>query len=393
MRRASGHLVRAGSAFLLFVSSLLSGCSSFEHDWQKTAQSPAPTDGLQGRWDGTWLSDANGHDGRLRCIVTRKPDGSYRARFHAVYRKVLTFGYTVPLNVTPADGIYGFSGQADLHWYAGGIYHYDGHADGTNFFSTYRSKYDHGTFQMKRPEAISGASDKTSAQPSTRPLSSIKELLVVTTKGWNTSTGLLHRFERADTQSAWNEFGPPIPAVIGRNGLGWGRGLTTPGNLPGPIKHEGDGRSPAGVFRLSSAFGLAEPAQASAIRLPYQPLTSLIECVDDVKSVHYNSIVDRGRVAQPDWNSSEKMREVGGQYRLGVVVDHNVDPRETGGGSCIFIHIWQSATTGTSGCTAVAPDQIDSLVAWLDPAAHPALVQLPEAEYHRLQTEWGLPKL
>jgi len=31
------------------------------------------------------------------------------------------------------------------------VYHYDGHADTTNFFATYTSKYDHGTFQMVRP--------------------------------------------------------------------------------------------------------------------------------------------------------------------------------------------------------------------------------------------------
>ncbi len=34
---------------------------------------------------------------------------------------------------------------------SGGVYHYDGDATPTNFFSTYKSKYDHGTFQMTRP--------------------------------------------------------------------------------------------------------------------------------------------------------------------------------------------------------------------------------------------------
>ena len=39
----------------------------------------------------------------------------------------------------------------NLGWLAGGVYHYEGRADATNFFSTYTSKYDHGTFQMTRP--------------------------------------------------------------------------------------------------------------------------------------------------------------------------------------------------------------------------------------------------
>ena len=127
------------------------------------------------------------------------------------------------------------------------------------------------------------------------------------------------------------------------------------------------------------------------IKLPYRQLTDEIECVDDVKSTNYNSIVDRAQLAQPDWNSSEKMQAVGARYRLGVVVDHNADPREMGAGSCIFIHIWQDAATGTSGCTAMAPENMETLVRWLDPALHPVLVQLPAAAYNELKSKLGLP--
>jgi hypothetical protein len=35
---------------------------------------------------------------------------------------------------------------------AGGVYTYEGSASATNFTSTYNSKYDHGVFQMRRPE-------------------------------------------------------------------------------------------------------------------------------------------------------------------------------------------------------------------------------------------------
>jgi hypothetical protein len=97
------------------------------------------------------LSDINHHTGELRCVVTKREDGMYRARFHAKYNKVLSFGYTVPLKVEPAADGFHFSGEADLGWLAGGVYHYDGHADTTNFFSTYSCKYDHGTFKMGRP--------------------------------------------------------------------------------------------------------------------------------------------------------------------------------------------------------------------------------------------------
>ena len=38
-------------------------------------------------------------------------------------------------------------GRANL----GGVYYYEGRATATNMISTYRTKYDHGTFDMKRP--------------------------------------------------------------------------------------------------------------------------------------------------------------------------------------------------------------------------------------------------
>ena len=50
--------------------------------------------------------------------------------------------------------------------------------------------------------------------------------------------------------------GEAIPAVVGRNGLAWGRGVRT--DLPAgePQKREGDGRAPAGIFKLGPAFGM-----------------------------------------------------------------------------------------------------------------------------------------
>lgn len=129
---------------------LVGGCTTFNHDWAKAGRADLPAPGLLGRWEGNWLSGVNGHNGSLRCVVTSQKDGAYKARFHAIYRKVIGFGYTVPLKVTETNGVFVFSGQANLGWWAGGVYTYAGQAEGTNFFSTYRCKYDQGTFQMNR---------------------------------------------------------------------------------------------------------------------------------------------------------------------------------------------------------------------------------------------------
>jgi L,D-peptidoglycan transpeptidase YkuD (ErfK/YbiS/YcfS/YnhG family) len=238
------------------------------------------------------------------------------------------------------------------------------------------------------------AGEPTSARPlsETPDIKSSKQLVLVLTKKWNSVPGTVWRFQRADEHAPWKKVGNKIPVVVGRNGLAWGKGVNPPVDLPGPKKQEGDGKSPAGIFVLSSAFGLAEPQEVKNVKLPYQPLSSVIECVDDVQSVHYNSIVDRSKVEKVDWNSSEKMREVGEQYRWGVVVDHNTNPRLAAGGSCIFMHIWKGSRTGTSGCTAMSRENMEKFLPWLDSKDHPVLVQLPESEYNRLRKDWQLPR-
>lgn len=229
------------------------------------------------------------------------------------------------------------------------------------------------------------------------------QLLVVTTPDWNTTEGHLHRFERANARDTWHPAGQPISIVVGKSGLGWGIGLiaTSAPNVrtaSDPIKHEGDGRGPAGVFALGTAFGDA-PKPLPGLKLPYLELTPSIECVDDVGSRHYNRIVDHSTVT-PDWHSSEHMRDVGEAYRWGIVVDlngtvsdGNSNQPKPGAGSCVFLHIWHDQHHGTAGCTAMPQPELESLLTWLDPARKPLLVQLPKQTYERLEGPWKLPTL
>lgn len=125
------------------------GCSTFDRDWKKPDPNAHP---LGGRWSGTWTSDATGHSGALRCIVTRIEDERYHARFHARYAKIFTFESEVMLDAVPEAEYRNFKGESDLGWLAGGVYHYEGKTDGETFTSTYKSKDDHGRFEMTRPE-------------------------------------------------------------------------------------------------------------------------------------------------------------------------------------------------------------------------------------------------
>jgi D-alanyl-D-alanine dipeptidase len=200
----------------------------------------------------------------------------------------------------------------------------------------------------------------------------------------------MHAFARTEKAADWMEHGPGFAVVAGKNGLGQGRGVVRLPFANAPAKKEGDNRAPAGIFRLSSAFGYAPARSATWIKLPYLALSRQIEGIDDVNSRYYNKLVDRSKVATVDWHSSEKMRRDDILYKWGVVVDHN--PLATrGAGSCIFLHIWKSPTSPTVGCTAMPERELVKLLRWLDPAHHPILVQMPRSVYRSIRTKYGLP--
>jgi len=191
----------------------------------------------------------------------------------------------------------------------------------------------------------------------------------------------MQKYERRSGK--WVKVGEPFPVVVGAKGLGWDPGM---GMTGGPVKHEGDGRSPAGVFDLGEVFGFGEKAPSAR---KYLSLTSATECVDDVRSEHYAHIVDRSKVSKADWNSSEKMRDID-VYKLGMVVNYNLAPTVPANGSCIFLHIWRGTGRGTAGCTAMDQARLAELVTWIG-NEKAVLVQLPEREYERVKKGWGLP--
>lgn len=216
------------------------------------------------------------------------------------------------------------------------------------------------------------------------------QAIVVTSSDWDRIDGVLQSYERKKEGAPWELAIEKIPIVVGRNGMGWGIGLHPLPIAEGPVKNEGDGRAPAGIFRLSSGFGYAAPGDVSWIRLSYRQATPRLLCIDDPISAYYNRIVDVTQV-KTDWKRREKMLRPDDLYRLGIVVDHNVDPPAAGKGSCIFMHIWKGPLQGTAGCTAMALHHLQRLLLWLDPAAMPVLMQLPSPEYERLRLLWRLP--
>jgi L,D-peptidoglycan transpeptidase YkuD (ErfK/YbiS/YcfS/YnhG family) len=215
------------------------------------------------------------------------------------------------------------------------------------------------------------------------------QLIVVRSTAWWAAFATLERYER-DQASSWRRVGAPVPVNLGRSGMGWGRGLQA-GKLVGPQKREGDGRSPAGVFRLANAFGSAGQLPAGAHGFPYVQSRSTSYCVEDTRSSHYNQIVDSALVKPSAWEQWSEMLRPDGLFDWGIVVLQNAPDTQKFAGSCVFLHIWRGPHRPTAGCTSMHEHELEEVITWLEPGREPLLVQLPEPVLAANRDAWGLP--
>jgi D-alanyl-D-alanine dipeptidase len=221
-----------------------------------------------------------------------------------------------------------------------------------------------------------------------------KQMMLVITESATSTKGVMYLFERNDGN--WAIIPGNIPVCVGKNGLAWGKGLHKELAINGfPIKKEGDGKSPAGIYSLGAVFGYASADEMKGLKMPYIPVSQMTECVDDENSAYYNQIVAKDETDKKgkfDWKSSEKMRLMGEVYDIGATVEHNMHPVNNGGGSCIFLHIWSGPDSYTAGCTSMSPENMKKLAFWMDKAKSPVLAQLTKPLYMELKQKFGLPE-
>ena len=149
----------------------------------------------------------------------------------------------------------------------------------------------------------------------------------------------------------------PFCAVIGRSGF------ARPGG-----KREGDGATPSGTFRLEGAFGYAPTLETA---MPYRRIEENDVWVIDPASPDYNEWRRKGETCA---SSFEEMRRPDGLYEVGIVIGYNRQPAERGLGSAIFFHVWRDRGTPTSGCVAMAKEDLLAVLSWLDPEKSPVAI-------------------
>jgi hypothetical protein len=119
--------------------------------FRKTWNNAQTSDGVAGKWEGTWLSAVNGHTGTLKCVVSPSPKGGGHEFFYrATWKKILSGSYKAVHQVEKKDGTFVFKGDHQMPDWAGGKYHYEGTVKGDAFSACYECAMDRGTFTMKR---------------------------------------------------------------------------------------------------------------------------------------------------------------------------------------------------------------------------------------------------
>ncbi len=213
--------------------------------------------------------------------------------------------------------------------------------------------------------------------------------------GWNDSRVTLSLVER-DSKGQWQRVLGPIPGRLGRAGLVWGLGLHD--NPRGAtIKQEGDGRSPAGIFRIGGLWVTHKTPVKHHRRLPEVKVGANDLWVSDPRLPHlYNRHLRLDHPASTPWELQEQMRQNDYPHSIKLLICHNKEDTPgrpvVGAGSSIFFHIWRrEGAAPTAGCTSMAEANLRTLIARINPKLHPVYILLPRAEYARLRAPWRLP--
>jgi D-alanyl-D-alanine dipeptidase len=195
------------------------------------------------------------------------------------------------------------------------------------------------------------------------------QLLLVTAPTWEHTAGRLHRYERGSAATPWTRVERGIEVRLGRAGLKRGRGMHSSEALTTlEPKREGDGAAPAGVFSLGTAFGPSTQAP-KGVTWPWRTASPGDVWVDDPSSTSYNQW--RPANSPRQWTSAEDLT----MYHLGLVVEHNTTSTAPGFGSAIFLHT-SNLERPTAGCTSMIERDLERVLSWLRPQAHPKLAQV-----------------
>jgi hypothetical protein len=144
---------RIAHTALLLATMALASCSSpgYKREWNAALQTAtASTERPIGCWQGTWVSEVNGHSGKLRCVVTPASAG-YRFNYQATWAKFFTGEFSIICPATKTGSTkWKVMGSKDLGASMGGTFTHAATITEDQIDAVYNSKIDHGTMKLKR---------------------------------------------------------------------------------------------------------------------------------------------------------------------------------------------------------------------------------------------------
>lgn len=222
-------------------------------------------------------------------------------------------------------------------------------------------------------------------------LREVKQLLIVVTENWASTKGKLVCFEKRLNGTWSSVFQEHFPVLLGKNGLAWGIGVHP--TQKEKMKIEGDGRSPAGIFKVGKVYGESESLPKGS-DYPYHKISEYDAWVDDPKNPFYNQHVKIEKLKdKPDWFESQRMRLGDPAYRWLIEIRHNSNLPKPGYGSAIFFHVRRTPERRTTGCTVMSINDIENLIKFLKEKKKPHYILLPRKEYDKRRPLYKFPKL
>ena len=138
-------------------------------------------------------------------------------------------------------------------------------------------------------------------------------------------------------------------------------------------KQEGDLKTPLGLFKLGSPFGIAD----IKADYPYLTITDNSYWIDDSMSPDYNKWIEVDSQSTHTWKSAEHLIEHK-EYKLAFIIEYNTinqyDKINKGNnkGSAIFLHI--KTKNYTAGCVATTEENLKYILNWLKPDSNPHIL-------------------
>jgi L,D-peptidoglycan transpeptidase YkuD (ErfK/YbiS/YcfS/YnhG family) len=158
------------------------------------------------------------------------------------------------------------------------------------------------------------------------------------------------RRKPGDSRRGWLTAGPiSLPVALGRGGVK-------------ANKREGDGATPRGTFRLKRLWWRGERHPRPATLLPAQRIKQDDGWCEDPAGRHYNR-----PVKVPAGCNADRLARSDDLYDFIIEIDHNTQPRVSGRGSAVFIHVARPQFAPTAGCVALDINTLRRLLTRLGP--------------------------